>query len=366
MSRRTPAATHPPPMAPPTQAPNARQNEYFIPRDGIDREVITSDICRYLGNDALVRPGTYDDPESGHSISGYYITAYRNLTSAMIDDLKADSARWEQERRAKSSRNASGVQYHSSDTYARRQQGGPSEHNAYGNARDSYDASHPPPHSGPDNSGYAGYAPQPPAGQYMQQNQQGGYPSGNPGAFPPPAGYPGAQKPFPQQDPGYPPSGQQGMAYPQAQDNWLHGAARPMAAPGYRDPNQFSPGGVGPRDHMMTTPPSQGNYHPPPQHPQPGYAPTGGDYYHAQPGAGYQSMPQDPQYGRGGHYQERTTSPPGSKPSDRFATTAKVQPPPADAYGSMQGQQPTGAPAPAPRRQEPPKHQSYKPAGNHR
>lgn len=42
------------PPAPP------RQNEYFVPRDGIDREVITSDICRYLGNDALVRPGTYE------------------------------------------------------------------------------------------------------------------------------------------------------------------------------------------------------------------------------------------------------------------------------------------------------------------
>jgi hypothetical protein len=38
----------------------ARQNEYFVPRDGIDREVITADICRYLGNDALVRPGPYE------------------------------------------------------------------------------------------------------------------------------------------------------------------------------------------------------------------------------------------------------------------------------------------------------------------
>lgn len=43
----------------PSNASN-RQNEYFIPRDGIDREVITADICRYLGNDALVRPGTYE------------------------------------------------------------------------------------------------------------------------------------------------------------------------------------------------------------------------------------------------------------------------------------------------------------------
>jgi hypothetical protein len=37
-----------------------RMNEYFVPRDGIDREVISADICRYLGNDALVRPGHYE------------------------------------------------------------------------------------------------------------------------------------------------------------------------------------------------------------------------------------------------------------------------------------------------------------------
>ncbi|KAK1758369.1 hypothetical protein QBC47DRAFT_138860 [Echria macrotheca] len=90
-------ARGPPPAAPiPAQA---RQNEYFVPRDGIDREVITSDICRYLGNDALVRPGTYES-QDGRVTQGYFITAYRNLTSAMIQDLKADSARWEQERRA--------------------------------------------------------------------------------------------------------------------------------------------------------------------------------------------------------------------------------------------------------------------------
>ncbi|CAI4218311.1 unnamed protein product [Parascedosporium putredinis] len=78
MARRPPPQQMPPPQAP----TNSRQNEYFIPRDGIDREVITADICRYLGNDALVRPGTYEDPETHHSISGYYITAYRNLTTS--------------------------------------------------------------------------------------------------------------------------------------------------------------------------------------------------------------------------------------------------------------------------------------------
>ncbi|CAK7223775.1 hypothetical protein SBRCBS47491_005322 [Sporothrix bragantina] len=75
-----------------------RQNEYFVPRDGIDREVITADICRYLGNDALVRPGTHTN-DNGRVIQGYFITAYRNLTTAMIADLKADSARWDAERR---------------------------------------------------------------------------------------------------------------------------------------------------------------------------------------------------------------------------------------------------------------------------
>jgi hypothetical protein len=33
---------------------------YFLEGTGIDREVITTDICRYLGNSALVRPGTYE------------------------------------------------------------------------------------------------------------------------------------------------------------------------------------------------------------------------------------------------------------------------------------------------------------------
>lgn len=41
-------------------AASARTNEYFVPKAGIDREVITADICRYLGNDALVRPGNYE------------------------------------------------------------------------------------------------------------------------------------------------------------------------------------------------------------------------------------------------------------------------------------------------------------------
>jgi hypothetical protein len=35
----------------------SRANQWFVAGDGIAREVITADIQRYLGPDALVRPG---------------------------------------------------------------------------------------------------------------------------------------------------------------------------------------------------------------------------------------------------------------------------------------------------------------------
>ncbi|KAJ9659106.1 hypothetical protein H2201_007508 [Coniosporium apollinis] len=64
---------------------------WFQPGEGIAREVITADIQRYLGPDALVRPGN----EGG--VDGYWITAYRTLTSQMVQDLRLDSQRWRQE-----------------------------------------------------------------------------------------------------------------------------------------------------------------------------------------------------------------------------------------------------------------------------
>ncbi|POS77411.1 transcription factor RfeG [Diaporthe helianthi] len=75
-----------------------RQNDYFIPREGIDSEVLAAELPLYLGNDVSLRRGTYKDEETGLLIQGYYISAYRNLTSAMLDDIKADSADWEQEK----------------------------------------------------------------------------------------------------------------------------------------------------------------------------------------------------------------------------------------------------------------------------
>ncbi|KAH8754450.1 hypothetical protein BGZ57DRAFT_958311 [Hyaloscypha finlandica] len=99
----------------------AMSNEYFVPIDGIDREVITADICRYLGNEALVRPGDYENPQTRQIQKGYFITAYRNLTTAMIEDLKADSKRWQAERRATASRGQPSVGYQYSQSPFRAQ-----------------------------------------------------------------------------------------------------------------------------------------------------------------------------------------------------------------------------------------------------
>ncbi|KAI1420724.1 hypothetical protein F5Y12DRAFT_93754 [Xylaria sp. FL1777] len=183
-----------------------RQNEYFVPRDGIDREVITADICRYLGNDALVRPGNYENPENGQVIQGYFINAYRNLTSAMIQDLKADSARWDQERRQQSANrsNAGGgtiasnglfirssntppVQYRNSDIHQLRQHYGPTETSYPGNAgNDPFDNG--PRYPGSGASGYTGAA-----SSYSQYAASpGGYPqqgyTANTAQFAPPPG----------------------------------------------------------------------------------------------------------------------------------------------------------------------------------
>lgn len=77
-------------------AGSALMNEYFLPRDGIDEEVIKADICRYLGNDVLVRLGSYEasekmfweltlmvtqNPQTRQVQQGYFITSYRNLTT---------------------------------------------------------------------------------------------------------------------------------------------------------------------------------------------------------------------------------------------------------------------------------------------
>ncbi|KAI9771804.1 MAG: hypothetical protein M1840_001574 [Geoglossum simile] len=140
----------------------ARTNQYFIPGDGISREVIQADICRYLGNDALVRPGSYQGRE------GYFLTAYRNLTSPMIADLKADSQRWENEQREKEARGFPPAQYRASTTHQSRQYYGPSDPQVQPSGG-------PPVYVDPAGS----YNQYPPSAQQQQQYPgTGGYPQG--------------------------------------------------------------------------------------------------------------------------------------------------------------------------------------------
>jgi hypothetical protein len=58
------------------EEPSSPLNDYFLPGEDINREVIQYDICRYLGNDATVRPYIHRDGRRG-----YLITAYRALTT---------------------------------------------------------------------------------------------------------------------------------------------------------------------------------------------------------------------------------------------------------------------------------------------
>lgn len=124
--------SRPPHTSQPILTMSRRQNQWFVPGEGIAREVITADIQRYLGPDALVKPGNGTGEQEG--VPGYWITAYRTLTTQMIQDLKLDSQRW----RAESGR----VAYKDSRTHESRQYYGPSQTAA---APVEYPQSHEPP-----------------------------------------------------------------------------------------------------------------------------------------------------------------------------------------------------------------------------
>ena len=264
-------------MAPPT-ASSARQNEYFVPRDGIDREVITADICRYLGNDALVRPGTYNGTD-GRPVQGYFVTAYRNLTTAMIDDLKADSARWDQERRKHQS---GAVRYTDSPIHHRDAQ-------RYQNV-----AAPAPGYPGSDAPGYSGSQP-----ANLARNQGGGGSS-----FPPQPPYYGGNQPQYSNPPdtrfGPPQPSQIPYSAPPAQAPYYHGADLPV--------NPASQPPFGNQNRMDIDPPPQQRPPAPYGNASPGPYGGGGNPgypYPMQgppaPAGGYQTQPVDPGYGRGGY-----------------------------------------------------------------
>ncbi|KAF2116697.1 hypothetical protein BDV96DRAFT_645109 [Lophiotrema nucula] len=79
-----------------TDPESTQMLRYFLSGDGIERAVITADLQRYLGPDAMITQGQAVVEQQ--ATPGYWIDSYRSLTPAMIDNLKLDSQRWAQER----------------------------------------------------------------------------------------------------------------------------------------------------------------------------------------------------------------------------------------------------------------------------
>ncbi|PWI70993.1 hypothetical protein PCL_12361 [Purpureocillium lilacinum] len=305
-----------------------RQNEYFVPRDGIDREVISADICRYLGNDALVRPGHYEelDYSEPYPLRHLLLLAANlplaehllSLTSlqAMIEDLKADSARWDNERRAQTSRNTSGgihtsrdasgfparpssnspvVQYRYSETHQSRQHHGPTE--APFQADPYRDPGYENRYPGTGAPGYTGASGAYPPPQQQQQQQ---YAATSGGA------YAGGYQPT-QQSPGPDPrfSSAQGGSmmrpgYQPSQDPPYIGTGANLPHSGFAQSNdpynsRLGASAAAPQQPVYATAPPQQPTYPAsssPYQPFPGQAPAGA-------GQPYPAMqPHDPFYGR--------------------------------------------------------------------
>jgi len=97
-----------------TEAPAARTraqlNEYFVEGEGIHREVLQMEICRYLGAEATCRPGEYNGRH------GYRVKALRPFTPEMIHDLKTASRDYISENRDRRTQRYQEVPYEESDT----------------------------------------------------------------------------------------------------------------------------------------------------------------------------------------------------------------------------------------------------------
>jgi hypothetical protein len=197
----------------------------------------------------------------------------------MIEDLKADSARWDSERRAQTSRNTSGVQYRYSETHQSRQHHGPTEgpYSTDPYARDSgFDG---PRYPGTGAPGYTGAA-----GSYSQS--YGGSSSGF-------AGYTQAQQSPPPADSRFsstPAAAVMNAPYQAGQSPYVDVGTnqRPRGYDAFA--NQAAAAAAAQQQAYATSAPSQ-----------PGYPATAAYQYSGQaPPAGYAMQPQDPFYGRAG------------------------------------------------------------------
>ena len=67
--------------------PAAKYNEYFLPGEDINREVIQNDICRYLGQDALVQQWRHNDVCLSPSNLAGTLGTWANQTSRDAKDI---------------------------------------------------------------------------------------------------------------------------------------------------------------------------------------------------------------------------------------------------------------------------------------
>lgn len=280
----------------------------------------------------------------------------------MIEDLKADSARWDRERRAQSSRNTSGgihtsreaagafarqssnspaVQYRYSETHQSRQHYGPTEpppSDSY--ARDV--AMDGPRYPGTGAPGYSGAS--------------GGYPAQAQPQYPPSSGAYGYQQQL-QQSP--PPDPRYGGAQPRT--------AQPSSGqhmnPGYQEPPYVlqdtnrgftAPSNPYSSSRMSSTGAAQPSTYATAAPTQPGY-PAAAQYnqYNQVPPTGaqpYPNMPQDAFYGRGAYANRipRMPQPPERPLINQVASPAGQNAPPQPQGYSTQGQ-PQYEDAPRPR-----------------
>ncbi|KAI9894641.1 MAG: hypothetical protein M1814_001997 [Vezdaea aestivalis] len=172
---------------------SSRRSEFWVPGDGITREVIQSEICRHLGNDALVRPGNQNGTR------GYIITAMRPLTSAQLEDIRRQSESYGRETSVRTNYGVGALPYDQSATNARQAVtgygGGYPPTDPYGDGRQSNAAAGP----------YPGYPPQ--ASPYGAAPPTAYGQTGGPGYNPPPnTGYPSYRQDG-QPNPSYPTAG---------------------------------------------------------------------------------------------------------------------------------------------------------------
>lgn len=234
----------------------------------------------------------------------------------MIEDLKADSARWDSERRAQTSRNTPGgihasrdatgvparpssnspaVQYRYSETHQSRQHHGPTEPPFQSEAypRESYDG---PRYPGTGTPGYSGAS-----NTFQQQAPQQAYGASNGGGFN--TGFQQSQQ-SPTADPRFatvPAGSMMRPGYQQTQDPPYIGTGANLPQSGYtgsNDPysNRMGTSAAAPQQPVYSTAPP----------PQPGYPTPQYQYQNQGPppstagGHSYPAMqPHDPFYGRG-------------------------------------------------------------------